>query len=29
MPFPSKEEAYELFDTFNNDLGKDGEFLEK
>ena len=29
MPFPTKEEAYELFDTFNSDGGKDKTNLEK
>ena len=29
LPFPSKEEAYQLFDTFNSDAGKDRNFIEK
>ena len=29
IPFPAKEEAYELFDNFNTDAGKDRHFIEK
>lgn len=29
MTFPTKEEAYQLFDTFNSDAGKDKKYLEK
>lgn len=27
MPIPTREEAYELFDTFNSDAGKDKAHL--
>jgi hypothetical protein len=29
MSLPTKEEAYQLFDTFNTDAGKDRFYIEK